>query len=79
MYDGAHGGPMYLPELPLVGREEGFTEASDDPSGIHHFYSKLLKLRDNMNTATAKRMAEKRHEFMVRFLFQFFLEWRQEV
>jgi len=39
-----------------------------DPSPIYHFFSKLLWLKDLMQTDTGKIEAEKRHQFMVDFL-----------
>ena len=43
-------------------------------SSIQHFYEKLLLLRDLMNTETAKKMAESRHQFTETFL----KEWEKE-
>ncbi|HID0816757.1 HD domain-containing protein [Clostridium botulinum] len=42
---------------------------------INHFYEKLLRLKYLMNTDTAKKIAESRHEYMEDFLTEFLNEW----
>ena len=74
-YGGKKGQPIYNPNINV--REEMSLEdyRKGKSSSIHHFYEKLLKLKDLLNTETAKEMAEKRHQMMVLFLEQFYLEW----
>jgi uncharacterized protein len=37
---------------------------------VNHFHEKLLKLSSMMKTESGKKMAEKRHNFMLQFLEQ---------
>ena len=74
-YGGAHGRAIHLPEeaaRPDLSREEYAARAS---TGINHFYEKLLLLKDLMNTASARRMAEVRHRYMLDYLEEFQAEW----
>lgn len=42
----------------------------DDQSAYAHFFHKLLRLKDMMNTETARDLTEERHDFMVQFIGQ---------
>jgi len=44
-------------------------------STIHHFYEKVLHLKDLMNTRTARKIAARRHAFTEKYLEQFLAEW----
>ncbi|MBN2335364.1 HD domain-containing protein [Candidatus Bathyarchaeota archaeon] len=45
---------------------------------VGHFHEKLLKLRELLYTEEARRMAERRHEFMLRYLEEFMNELEAE-
>lgn len=42
----------------------------DSVQSIDHFFAKLLRLAETMQTATGRELARQRTEFMVQFLFQ---------
>ncbi len=73
-YGGAKGRKLYdWQEKP---RDEMTEEEyrSAPTSSATHFYEKLLLLKDTMNTATGKQIAEERHQFMLSFLEQLIKE-----
>ncbi|MCM3091210.1 MULTISPECIES: HD domain-containing protein [unclassified Cytobacillus] len=74
-YGGKKGQLIYDPSL-VIRKEMSEEEYRNGrSSSINHFYEKLLKLRDLLNTDAAMEMAEERHEFIEQFLHQFFKEW----
>lgn len=75
-YGGANNILMYQEEIPLNSNENYFETKGHSPSTIHHFYEKLFRLADNMNTKTAKEQAIVRTEFMKEFVNEFLEEWK---
>ena len=66
----------YLPELPPLYMDMTVEEyRSNQGTAILHFYEKLLKLKDLMNTDYAKQLAIGRHHFLEEYLEQFYAEW----
>lgn len=74
-YAGAKGQLMYDPAI-LV-RDEMTKEEyrKGQSTAINHFYEKLLKLKDLMNTDYGRQLAEERHQFLEGFLTKFLEEW----
>ena len=74
-YGGFKNRAIYNPDIkPHLGMTPAEYKASTAPT-LNHFYEKLLLLKDKMNTATGKKIAQERHEFMETFLEQFYAEW----
>ncbi|MCF6366757.1 MAG: HD domain-containing protein [Bacteroidales bacterium] len=70
---------IYNPEIkPNLKMSKDEYKNSTAPT-INHFYEKLLLLKDKMNTETGKKIAEKRHNFMLQYLDNFYNEWEGNV
>ena len=74
-YGGYKNRPLYDPDSPPQMHATFEQYKNSKSATINHFYEKLLLLKDMMNTPTAKRIAEQRHEVMVQYLRQFMDEW----
>ena len=74
-YGGYKGRALYDPAIaPDLHMTKEQYKNSGAPT-VNHFYEKLLLLKDKMNTETGKAMAQKRHDFMINYLEQFYEEW----
>ncbi|MBI4385140.1 MAG: HD domain-containing protein [Nitrospinae bacterium] len=69
---------IYHPGQPPVMHQSFEQYKKNDGHTINHFYEKLLLLKDRMNTAAGKKIAEERHRFMEIYLERFFKEWNGE-
>ena len=78
-YGGFRNRSLYDPSIsPNLNMDKETYKNSKAPT-INHFYEKLLLLKDQMHTQTAKEIAAKRHQFMLDFLSQFFAEWEGKI
>ena len=74
-YGGNHNRLMYHPDVKPnlnMSKEEYVNSKS---TTVNHFYEKLFKLTDMMNTETAKAIAREREEYMRGFVDEFLNEW----
>lgn len=73
-YGGKKGQLIYDPNNnETVDDKEYFEKGSR--TSISHFYDKMLKLKDLMNTKPAKEIAMQRHKFVENYLNEFYSEW----
>ena len=74
-YGGSKGRELWNPNKHYIDRMNEEEYRKNNGNTINHFYEKLLKLKDMMNTNTAKEIAEHRHHYMEMFLEEFYEEW----
>jgi len=74
-YGGFKGNDIYDSHIRISDPPLLAGTSSHSASTVHHFYDKLLLLKDLMNTDTGRKLADERHDFMVKYLEQFFREW----
>lgn len=74
-YGGNKNRVIYDPNIKPINFTSLEEVKSENNHTINHFYEKLLKLKDLMNTKSAKEIAEKRHKYMEEFLNEFYSEW----
>ena len=67
-YGGSKGRMIYDPAAKPTEHRTAEAFLKNDGTTINHFYEKLLLLKDRMNTATGKAIAEERHRFMEDYL-----------
>lgn len=66
--------PMHDPNISPKKKYDGRSQTS-----VNHFYEKILKVKDTINTKTAKKIAEERHKFVEQFLERLLKEWNSEI
>ena len=76
-FSGARNIPLYNKETdkiksnkPKIATKEEYINKGENQTTVKHFYEKLLHLKSMMKTFDGKVEAEKRHNFMIKFLEQ---------
>src|SRR3989338_4907553 len=77
-YAGYKNIPIFNPSVKIRTNMNFQEYKKTEGSAINHFHEKLLLLKDRMNTATGKALAEGRHKFMETYLEQFLKEAQGE-
>lgn len=66
--------PIYDPSISPKEKYDGKSLSS-----VNHIYEKILKVKDTINTNTAKEIAEERHKLVEHFLERLLKEWKGEM
>ena len=74
-FSGSTGRSIHKPEMKPRENLTPEEYRNGESTAIMHFYEKLLKLKDLMNTDYGKKLAKGRHEFLELYLKQFYAEW----
>lgn len=67
----------YDPQVELY--QDKFSESKNDASSIHHIYNMLLRLAENMNTNTVKKIANEKKKLLKSFLDNYISEYNSEL
>jgi uncharacterized protein len=74
-YNGRIGREIHHPDARPIMHRSFSDYKRGKGTAINHFHEKLLLLKDRMNTREGKRLARRRHDYMVRYLKEFHEEW----
>lgn len=77
-YGGKYDRIIYDPDEEIRDYKNIEEYRKSNSSTINHIYEKLIKLKNLLNTKTAKKIAKSRHAFMLDFLDQFKGEWESK-
>jgi uncharacterized protein len=74
-YGGSLAREIYNPAIAPIDFTNAEQYKNNTSTPINHFYEKLLLLKDLMNTATGRKLAQEKHAFMEKYLLEFYKEW----
>ncbi|MBI3942167.1 MAG: HD domain-containing protein [Chloroflexi bacterium] len=73
---GAHANPLWDGTVPEPGP---YDPTLNTGTALGHFYEKLLRLQDDLQTPTARALGSERHQFMEQFVARFQDEWHGKI
>lgn len=74
-YGGKIGRTIYSPEIAIRETVSETDYLNNSGTSIGHFYEKKLKLLELINTKEARLIAQRRTDYVLNFLKEFFEEW----
>ena len=74
-YGGSHNRIIHDPDIKPLIHMNADEYQKNISTTINHFYEKLFLLKDLMNTATAKKIADQREDYMKAYISEFLDEW----
>ena len=74
-YGGSKGRELHNPNIKPILHSTFEQYKSSQGTTLNHFYEKLFLLKDRLNTQSAKRIAQDRHQFMEEYVSRFLKEW----
>lgn len=74
-YGGKIGRTIYSPEIAIRETVSETDYLNNSGTSIGHFYEKKLKLLELINTKEARRIAQRRTDYVLNYLKEFFEEW----
>lgn len=76
-YGGNRGRKLYDPEILPELDMDAQVYLQNEGTSVNHFYEKLFRLKDMMNTEQARKIAEERDRFLHQYLELFLKEWNE--
>lgn len=77
-YGGAMGRAIYDPDKKPKHFQNFAQYKNNKSSSINHFHERLFLIKELMNTKEGKRIADRRHRELGKFLDEFMIEWEGE-
>lgn len=74
-FGGSRNRRMYDPQIPPKPDMTGEEYSKSESTSLNHFYEKLFKLKEMMNTKSAVSLAQAREEYLRSFVSEFLDEW----